>query len=153
MSYEYRAVPAPRKGVAGKETKGGPAKFANAVSILMNEMGAEGWEYLRADTLPCEERQGLTGKTVKYHSMLVFRRPADAKGLAARVEPKLLPPAPQDAPSAVEEAVDLERASESALVQESPVESAVESPVESAVERVEETPRFSLRYRSDRSGA
>jgi len=41
-------------------------------------MGADGCEYLRADTLPCEERQGLTSKTVKYHSMLVFRRARDA---------------------------------------------------------------------------
>lgn len=72
--YEYRAVPAPRKGSNAKGVKGGPAKFANAVTELMNAMSADGWDYLRADTLPCEERQGLTGKTVKYHSMLVFRR-------------------------------------------------------------------------------
>lgn len=77
-AYEYRAVPAPRRGASGQGVKGGAAKFANAVTILMNEMGAEGWEYLRADTLPCEERQGLTSKTVKYHSMLVFRRALDA---------------------------------------------------------------------------
>lgn len=73
-NYEYRVVAAPRKGKSGKGVKGGPAKFANAISGLMNEMAAEGWDYLRADTLPCEERQGLTSKTVKYHSMLVFRR-------------------------------------------------------------------------------
>ncbi|MEM9582730.1 MAG: DUF4177 domain-containing protein [Pseudomonadota bacterium] len=76
-AFEYRAVPAPRKGKSGKGVRGGPAKFANAVSAVMNEMGTEGWEYLRADTLPCEERQGLTGKAVKYHSMLVFRRPLE----------------------------------------------------------------------------
>lgn len=75
-AFEYRVIPAPRKGKSGKGVRGVPAKFANAMSGVMNEMGAEGWEYLRADTLPCEERQGLTGKTVKYHSMLVFRRPA-----------------------------------------------------------------------------
>lgn len=74
QSHEYIAIPAPRKGVSSKGVKGVPAKFANAVSILMNEMAAEGWEYQRSDTLPCEERQGLTGKTIKYHAMLVFRR-------------------------------------------------------------------------------
>lgn len=73
--FEYRVVPAPRKGKPGKGLRGGSAKFANAVNTVMNEMGSDGWEYLRADTLPCEERQGLTGKTVRYHSMLVFRRP------------------------------------------------------------------------------
>lgn len=81
-AFEYRAVPAPRRGAPGRGVKGGAAKFANAVTILMNEMGAEGWEYLRADTLPCEERQGLTSKTVKYHSMLVFRRAVDADGMS-----------------------------------------------------------------------
>lgn len=75
-NYEYRVVAAPRKGKSGKGVKGSAAKFANAISGLMNEMAAEGWDYLRADTLPCEERQGLTSKTVKYHSMLVFRRAA-----------------------------------------------------------------------------
>ena len=75
-AFEYRVVPAPRRGKSGRGVKGGAAKFANAVTVLMNEMGADGWEYMRADTLPCEERQGLTSKTVKYHSMLVFRRPA-----------------------------------------------------------------------------
>ncbi len=73
--FEYRVLPAPRKGRGARGLRGGAAKFANAVSGLMNEMGADGWEYLRADTLPCEERQGLTGKSVRYHSMLVFRRP------------------------------------------------------------------------------
>lgn len=72
--YEYSVVPSPRKGKSGRGVKGKEAKFANAVSAVMNEMGAAGWEYLRADTLPFEERQGLTSKTVKYHSMLVFRR-------------------------------------------------------------------------------
>jgi hypothetical protein len=40
----------------------------------MNDMAREGWEYLRADTLPCEERAGLTGKTTTYQNVLVFRR-------------------------------------------------------------------------------
>ncbi len=88
-NYEYRVVAAPRKGKSGKGVKGGPAKFANAISTLMNDMAADGWDYLRADTLPCEERQGLTSKTVKYHSMLVFRRPV-AEEAAPEEEPLAL---------------------------------------------------------------
>ncbi len=38
-------------------------------------MSAEGWEYVRADVLPSEERSGLTGRTTVYHNVLVFRRP------------------------------------------------------------------------------
>ncbi len=88
-NYEYRVVAAPRKGKSGKGVKGGPAKFANAISTLMNDMAADGWDYLRADTLPCEERQGLTSKTVKYHSMLVFRRPV-AEEVTPEEEPLAL---------------------------------------------------------------
>ncbi|WP_299191764.1 DUF4177 domain-containing protein [uncultured Litoreibacter sp.] len=103
-AFEYRAVPAPRKGKSGKGTRGAPAKFANAVTGLMNEMGTDGWEYLRADTLPCEERQGLTGKTVKYHSMLVFRRPVEEVATEVEeAEETLALAAPVDEPEPVEE--------------------------------------------------
>ncbi|WP_298261563.1 DUF4177 domain-containing protein [uncultured Litoreibacter sp.] len=77
--YEYQVVPAPRKGKSARKIKGVEAKFANTISLVMNEMAAEGWEYFRAETLPCEERQGLTGKTIKYHSMLIFRREISAE--------------------------------------------------------------------------
>lgn len=80
--YEYRVVPAPQRGLKAKGARTTEARFANALMALMNEMGAEGWEYLRADTLPCEERVGLTGRTTRFQNMLVFRRalevPAEA---------------------------------------------------------------------------
>lgn len=72
--YEFKVIPAPTKGKSAKGVRGKPEKFANALSLVMNEMGAEGWDYVRADTLPCEERHGLTSKTTTYHNMLVFRR-------------------------------------------------------------------------------
>ena len=103
--FEYSVIPSPRKGKSAKGVRGTEAKFANALSTLMNDMGQNGWEYVRADTLPCEERQGLTGKTVKYHSILVFRRPVaeveaeteDAKALLAPpvvIEPEDSAPEP-----------------------------------------------------------
>ncbi len=89
MNYEYKVVPAPKKGRPGKGIKGTEAKFANELMGLMNELGAEGWEYVRSDTLPCEERVGLTGKTMTYQNILVFRRPqAD---LARPAQPRQLP--------------------------------------------------------------
>lgn len=72
--FEYKVVPAPMRGLKAKGVKGTPARFANALETLMNELGAEGWEYQRTDTLPVEERQGLTGKTTNFQNMLVFRR-------------------------------------------------------------------------------
>ncbi len=81
--YEYKVVPAPRKGQRGKGVKGTDAKFANALQLLMNDLGAKGWEYQRADTLPCEERVGLTGRTTTYQNMLIFRRALSAAADAA----------------------------------------------------------------------
>ncbi|MHC0054080.1 DUF4177 domain-containing protein [Actibacterium sp. D379-3] len=74
QQFEYKVVPAPVRGDKVKGVKGIQARFAHALASLMNEMGREGWEYQRADTLPCEERQGLTGKTTTFQNMLIFRR-------------------------------------------------------------------------------
>lgn len=72
--YEYRVLPAPNRGQRGPGVRGPEARFAHALSVLMNKMAREGWDYLRAETLPCEERQGLRGKTTVSRSVLVFRR-------------------------------------------------------------------------------
>ncbi|SLN19623.1 DUF4177 domain-containing protein [Pseudooctadecabacter jejudonensis] len=72
--FEYKVVPAPTRGLKAKGIKGTQARFANALEVLMNELGAYGWDYQRTDTLPVEERQGLTGKTTTFQTMLVFRR-------------------------------------------------------------------------------
>lgn len=72
--YEYQVVPAPKKGEKAKGAKTAAEKFAVALTNLMNRMGSEGWDYIRADTLPCEERVGLTGSKTVFQNMLVFRR-------------------------------------------------------------------------------
>ena len=76
--FEYRVMPAPMRGLKARGVKGTPARFANALQTVMNDLGVEGWEYERTDTLPVEERQGLTGKTTTFQNMLVFRRTLDA---------------------------------------------------------------------------
>jgi hypothetical protein len=88
LRYEYKVVPAPRKGQRGKGVKGTDGKFAFALQSLMNEQGLQGWEYQRTDTLPCEERVGLTGRTTTYQNLLVFRRALAEKAPAEK--PKLL---------------------------------------------------------------
>lgn len=72
--YEYLTVPAPKKGEKAKGVKGPDGRLAQAMTTLLNSYGADGWEYLRSDTLPLEERSGLTSKSVSYHTVLVFRR-------------------------------------------------------------------------------
>lgn len=72
--FEYQVIPAPKKGEKAKGAKSTAERFAHALTGVMNKMGAEGWEYLRADTLPCDERVGLTGSKTVFQHMLVFRR-------------------------------------------------------------------------------
>lgn len=84
QNFEYRVVPAPRKGEKARGLKTTEARFAHALTQLMNQMAAEGWDYLRTDTLPAEERVGLTGRTTVFQHMLVFRRSLAAPAEAPR---------------------------------------------------------------------
>ena len=86
MQFEYKVVPAPMRGEKERGLKTGAERFAHALSMAMNEMASEGWEYWRAETLPAEERSGLTSKTTVFHNLLVFRRPV-TEGMAAATEP------------------------------------------------------------------
>ncbi|MFT5630421.1 MAG: hypothetical protein ACI82I_001532 [Gammaproteobacteria bacterium] len=72
--YEYKVVPAPKKGLKAKGVKSTEDRFAHALETAMNTLGAEGWEYQRSDTLPSEERSGLTRRVTTFQNMLVFRR-------------------------------------------------------------------------------
>lgn len=97
--YEFTVIPAPRKGEKARGVKTTEDRFALALTTLMNRMGAEGWDYVRADVLPCDERVGLTGSKTTYQNMLVFRRPIEAPvqvGAAPQVAaaPALVDPAP-----------------------------------------------------------
>lgn len=74
LRFEYKVVPSPRKGEKAHGAKTTPDRFALTLTTLMNKLGQDGWDYLRADTLPCDERVGFTGSKTTFQSMLVFRR-------------------------------------------------------------------------------
>jgi hypothetical protein len=78
MSYEYRVIPAPVKGTKAKGAKTAEDRFALTLQETMNTMASDGWEFQRAETLPSEERTGLTGRKTVYHNVLVFRRKTEA---------------------------------------------------------------------------
>lgn len=75
--FEYRVIPAPNRGQKAKGLRTPADRFSNALEQKLNELAVEGWEYVRADTLPSEERQGLKGRKTVYQSVMVFRRPLD----------------------------------------------------------------------------
>ena len=78
-NYEYKVVPAPDRGKRARGVKGTDGRFAHALECVMNELAADGWEYWRSDTLPCEERTGLTSSRTAYKSILIFRRTKSAE--------------------------------------------------------------------------
>lgn len=74
QAYEYTVLPAPNRGEKVRGARSGADRFAHALTMEINRMAQGGWEYVRAETLPCEERSGLTSRTTVYHNLLVFRR-------------------------------------------------------------------------------
>lgn len=74
MRYEYQVVAAPKKGEKLRGAKTPSDRYAAALATIMNQMGRDGWEYVRSDALPSEERSGWTKRTMVYHHVLVFRR-------------------------------------------------------------------------------
>lgn len=76
--YEFKVIPAPRRGEKARGVKTTEERFALALTGLMNELGREGWDYVRADTLPVDERAGFTGTKTSFQNMLVFRRIMEA---------------------------------------------------------------------------
>ncbi len=87
--YEYKAVPAPRKGEKARGVKTTEDRFALALTHAINAMAKDGWEYLRTDSLPCEERVGFTGKTTVFQTVMVFRRAVP--GAVAETPPSAAP--------------------------------------------------------------
>lgn len=102
-NYEYKVVPAPKKGLKGRGIKGAEARFAHALMTVMNELGAEGWEYQRSDTLPCQERTGLRGRSTTFQNMLVFRR--EVHVAAEAVTTNVLEPAAVATPAVAAETI------------------------------------------------
>lgn len=84
--YEYKVVPAPVRAVKVRGLKTTADRFAHLLSETMNALAAEGWEYQRAEALPCEERRGLTGTRTTTQTVMIFRR---ALAAPAAAEPPL----------------------------------------------------------------
>jgi hypothetical protein len=108
-SHEYRVLPAPRRGLKAKGLRTAEDRFARAVETEMNRMAQDGWEFVRSDTLPCEQKPGWFSRPVTvFQTLLVFRRPlaesaAQAPRTAMPPPVALTPPvgiAPPPAPAA-----------------------------------------------------
>lgn len=85
--FEYKVIPAPLRAEKAKGVKTPEGRFARTIEGELNRMGEAGWEYVRAELLPQEERSGLKAAQTKWRTVLIFRRRQDseAEALQARV--------------------------------------------------------------------
>jgi len=73
---EYKVIPAPRNAQRKKGAKTATERFSVGLEETLNDMAADGWSFLRAETLPVDERQGVMRKVVEeFHTVLIFSRP------------------------------------------------------------------------------
>ena len=109
--FEYSVIPAPLRGEKAKDAKTPADRYSVALTAELNRMAKDGWEYVRADVLPSEERSGLTGRSTVYHNLLVFRRTVAAPAAGTMVrQPQPEYPAAASAARAPEPVPDLPRA-------------------------------------------
>ena len=98
--FEYRIVPSPRRAKRAKGARTPQDRFARTLTEVINAEAAEGWEYLRADTLPVDEKKSmLSTATEVYQTVLVFRR----------VIAPVAQPAPADTPRPAREEPSMSR--------------------------------------------
>lgn len=111
QSHEYTVVPAPSRGEKAPGLKTTADRFAHTLAELLNRMAVDGWDYVRAETLPAEERSGIAGRNTVWQNVLIFRRPiaaADPRRGDAPAEhaaPSTARPAPSRPEPVVEKAV------------------------------------------------
>ncbi len=97
--FEFKVIPAPKRGEKARGVKTTEDRFALALTNLMNELGAEGWDYVRADSLPCEERVGFTGTKTTFQNLLVFRRAIASRSEEVQPSTRLVLQDPTPAPA------------------------------------------------------
>lgn len=84
MGYEYKAVGAPEKGRKRRGAKTRSDRVAAALEDILQVEATDGWEYLRTDLIPVEERSGWFGRGQEAHrAVMVFRRALEAPAVQA----------------------------------------------------------------------
>ena len=104
IKFEYKVIPAPLRGLIKWSAQPRIFDYANVLEAAMNDMAAQGWEYQRAETLPSEERSGLTSKTTVFRNMLIFRRALENDVDAVNPVLELAPEQDETDPDVIEDA-------------------------------------------------
>lgn len=85
--FKYKTVAAPRRAKKARGVKGADAQLAHNMGEIISREAADGWEYLRTDSLPVEEGGGMFSRgQVTWRAVLVFRRPVQTQEQAAQAQ-------------------------------------------------------------------
>lgn len=75
MSYEYKCVGAPEEPRRQRGVRAWSDRVALAMQEVIAAEAVDGWEYLRTDILPVEEKDGLFSRVRRIkRAVLIFRR-------------------------------------------------------------------------------
>lgn len=89
--YDYKVTPAPKQLKRIKGISSTAELFAATLSEAINLAARDGWEYVRAESLPATEARGWFRRGAEViETVLVFRRPRETLGprlASARAEP------------------------------------------------------------------
>ncbi|WP_417603047.1 hypothetical protein [Primorskyibacter flagellatus] len=73
-AFEYKVVPAPFEEAQADGSDGAEQRYARALAQVMNALGAEGWEYQRAEVLPVDPTLDAASTSQVFCNVLIFRR-------------------------------------------------------------------------------
>lgn len=72
--YEYKVVPAPQRAAKAKGLKTTAERFAHTLAERINAEAAGGWQFVRTEALPCEERSRLGASRASTQVVMIFAR-------------------------------------------------------------------------------
>lgn len=97
MGFEYKCIGAPEKAKRKRGAKTRTDRVAVALEEALAEHAVDGWEYLRTDLIPIEERSGMFGRPHEVHrAVMIFRRPL---GGAVSHQAPVMAPRPEPVPA------------------------------------------------------
>lgn len=90
-AYDYKVTPAPKRMKRVKGIKTTAELFSMTLAEAINAAARDGWEYVRAESLPATEEGGWFRRPVEViETVLIFRRPRETLGprlAAAKADP------------------------------------------------------------------
>lgn len=93
--FDYKVIPAPKRLKRIKGVSSTAELFSATLAEAINAAAREGWEYLRAETMPASEAGGWFRRGAEViETVLVFRRPRETLGprlAAARADEGRVP--------------------------------------------------------------